>query len=261
MRELLILNYHEILPKSSAAYTTPAELFAISRERFQAQMDLIEKHPFPVISIDDFLSSASFEGKAIALTFDDGYESDVEIAAPILQKKGFPAAFFPIINQLGKEGFMDWGQIQDLHKQGFEIGTHGLSHRDISRLNFAEKKHEIEKAKELSEQYLNQEINLFSFPFGRYDKASLSLAQSCGFQAALGTRTRLNKQPQAFLLHRWNIKRALPLEQFEKIISFDRNTLNRKIFLGQIKTGVTSVLGASLSNQIHLLLAHLTQPK
>lgn len=260
MRELLILNYHQIIAKPIPGHTTQAELYAIPKTTFQAQMDLLEQVQTPVLSIAEFLHSPSFEGSAVALTFDDGYESDADLVAPILKEKGFPAAFFPIVNQVGTEEFMDWEQILDLHKQGFEIGTHGLSHQDISKLDVAEKKHEIEKAKQITEQYLKQKINLFSFPFGRYDKASLSIAQSAGFQSTLGTRTKLNKQPQAFLLHRWNTKKNLPIEQFGKIISFDRNTLNRNILMGHIKARATSVLGSSLSNQIHLLLAHITQP-
>ena len=68
-----------------------------SSVEFQEEIDFFLKHYHP-ISLSDLLASI-YQGRALPencflLTFDDGLREFIEIAAPILLKKGVPAAMF-----------------------------------------------------------------------------------------------------------------------------------------------------------------------
>ncbi|HEY3839254.1 MAG TPA: polysaccharide deacetylase family protein, partial [Bryobacteraceae bacterium] len=77
------------------------------------------------------LSGAPIPDRTVVLTFDDGVSSHATYAGPLLKTYGFPATFFvcefpPDFSD--KHKYMTWEQIRDLHRMGFEIGNHTLSH-------------------------------------------------------------------------------------------------------------------------------------
>ncbi len=78
-----------------------------SRDAFREQMQLLERHYRPV-SLDYIMNFVRAQGelpnRAVAVTFDDGYADNFEIAAPILNEVGIPATFYIIVEcaALGK---------------------------------------------------------------------------------------------------------------------------------------------------------------
>ncbi len=49
----------------------------------------------------------SFPPRAVAITFDDGYLDNYQLALPILQRLGFKAAFFIVAGQIGRYNLWD----------------------------------------------------------------------------------------------------------------------------------------------------------
>ena len=82
-----------------------------------------------------FKSLESRNDKGLYLTFDDGYLSDYQIVLPLLIKYDFTATFFICIEKVGKEGYMNWRQINELNMHGMEIGSHSLTHSYFSSLS------------------------------------------------------------------------------------------------------------------------------
>ena len=80
--------------------------------------------------------------KLVVLTFDDSVASQYHVVRPILKKYGFGATFFITEGfsfPTNKTDYMTWGQIKELHEDGFEIGNHtrdhfGISSNNVSRL-------------------------------------------------------------------------------------------------------------------------------
>lgn len=99
---LLVLIYHRVHPRASADF--PQRLDA---GRFDAQMALIRRHFHPVALADAVpaLREGSLPPRAVAVTFDDGYADNAEIALPILVRHGVPATFFVA------SGFLDGGRM------------------------------------------------------------------------------------------------------------------------------------------------------
>ena len=69
------------------------------------------------------------ESKIVVLTFDDAVRSQRTFVAPLLKKKGFGATFF-ITHAWMQDTvhFMNWQEIAEIYKMGFEIGNHSWSH-------------------------------------------------------------------------------------------------------------------------------------
>lgn len=122
---LLVLIYHRVLPAPDPllADEPDASLFA-------AQMDLLADH-FNVIGLSEAaerLARRSLPPRAVAITFDDGYANNLEVAAPILLERRLTATFFIATR------FIDGGQmwndmvIEAVRRapQDFDLGSLGL---------------------------------------------------------------------------------------------------------------------------------------
>jgi hypothetical protein len=71
--------------------------------------------------------------RALALTFDDAWESVWSVAWPLLERHGLQAILFAIPARLGTEPgdspFVTWRQLRELHSSGvFDVQSHTRSH-------------------------------------------------------------------------------------------------------------------------------------
>ena len=77
------------------------------------------------------------QDKTVVLTFDDAPASQYSIVAPLLQKYGFGATFFVCEfppNFADSSLYMNWRQIRELDKMGFDVASHTRSHAKVASL-------------------------------------------------------------------------------------------------------------------------------
>jgi len=91
----VVFLYHKISRKNEIGWVDPR--WELSEEKFLEQMEFLHKNR-QVVSLE-YLTNLLKKGlpippKTVALVFDDGYLSNLTIAAPILEKYQFPASFF-----------------------------------------------------------------------------------------------------------------------------------------------------------------------
>lgn len=75
--------------------------------------------------------------KTVVLTFDDAPASQYSVVAPLLKKYGLGATFFVCEfppNYKDSTLYMNWRQIRELDKMGFEIASHTRSHAKVASL-------------------------------------------------------------------------------------------------------------------------------
>ncbi|NEX64141.1 polysaccharide deacetylase family protein [Noviherbaspirillum galbum] len=99
---LSILIYHRVLARPDPLF--PAEVDAAA---FMEQMSLLSQM-FRILPLDDAiqrLRAGTLPPGAAAVTFDDGYADNADIALPILKMAGVPATFFIAT------GFLDGGRM------------------------------------------------------------------------------------------------------------------------------------------------------
>lgn len=101
-RPLSVLIFHRVL-----AVPDPLQPGEPTAAEFAARMEWL-KSCFNVVSLAQGIAglrSGRLPPRAIAITFDDGYADNREIAAPILHRLGLPATFFVAT------GFLDGGRM------------------------------------------------------------------------------------------------------------------------------------------------------
>lgn len=97
-RDLRILAYHRVMPiPDPETYEFDMELISTPPDEFREQMLRLKKYFRPMRLTD--VVAALDAGEAlppdtVAVTFDDGYDDNYRIAAPILDEIGVPATFF-----------------------------------------------------------------------------------------------------------------------------------------------------------------------
>lgn len=99
---LSILIFHRVLPRPDPLFPDVPD--AVTFERWMRWV----RDWFRVLPLDeavDRLYDGSLPARAMAITFDDGYEDNVSVAAPILQRLGLSATFFIATGYLG-DGLM-----------------------------------------------------------------------------------------------------------------------------------------------------------
>src|ERR1039457_6328447 len=80
---------------------------------------------------------------SVCITFDDGCETDLIAAAPLLRQFGFSATFYLTAGFLGTPGYLTASQVRELDQQGFQIGCHSMTHSYLSDLTEPELKREV----------------------------------------------------------------------------------------------------------------------
>src|SRR5438132_12370435 len=79
---------------------------------------------------------------AALLTFDDGYDDQIENALPALEQFQFPATFFPVSADLGEEpghlAVLRRNELRAIEKSGHTIGCHSHSHPDLTGISGAD---------------------------------------------------------------------------------------------------------------------------
>ncbi|MBK7993943.1 MAG: polysaccharide deacetylase family protein [Blastocatellia bacterium] len=143
----------------------------------------------------------TFPKNSFVITFDDGYRSVYEQAFPVLQKYNFTATIFittgktkPLttlerLPSIQGRTMLSWHEIKLMQAANISIGSHTLTHPNLTKLPKKELVAEIYESKAMIEDILGTEINSFAYPYGYYDKTSLELVQkyySCACSTNLG---------------------------------------------------------------------------
>ncbi|VVJ24104.1 Polysaccharide deacetylase [Amycolatopsis camponoti] len=144
------------------------------------QLDPGENERWVTVEQFEQLLEAVAEREDVHLTFDDGNESDVEIALPRLVDRGLTAEFFPLAGRLGQRGYLERGGLRELVRAGMEIGSHGWEPRDWRHLDERHARRELTDAPNLLGDLCGRQVRRFSLPFGAYDRRVLSRLRQAG---------------------------------------------------------------------------------
>jgi peptidoglycan/xylan/chitin deacetylase (PgdA/CDA1 family) len=178
-----ILMYHAISAGGSVPETSSLE-HAVTASDFRDQLDAIVSGGYHTITLDD-LELPFSAPRPTLITFDDGHESDFTIAAPDLAKRNLHAIFFVIWSYLGQPGYLTRDQVVELRRDGFEIGSHGMTHSRLTQITPAEASNEVLESKRRLEDLLQEPIAGLALPFGHYNDAVLHAAWAAGYRRVM----------------------------------------------------------------------------
>jgi len=213
----VFLMYHELeLPNRRFCQSEPGYVrYVISKQEFREQMAAIREAGLQGLSVTDALK---FAAPAVAITVDDGCETDLLAIAPILKQFEFGGTFYVVAGFLDKPGFLSTAQLRELSGLGFEIGCHSMTHPYLSDLDDASLPREIADSKKVLEQVLGKSVEHFSCPGGRYDARAIQVAKNAGYHT-FGTSAPSANSPSTnrFSLGRAAITRGLSRSAFRNL--------------------------------------------
>jgi peptidoglycan/xylan/chitin deacetylase (PgdA/CDA1 family) len=187
-RVLMYHNFGEVPPPGD-----PERLF-VTEQTFRAQLDLLRRRGWRALSLAEFLDvldGAPAPRKSYLVTIDDGHESVLHIAAPILAEAGIPSVLFVPPGLLG--GPVTWNpvyaaerlatkaEIATLAGTGMVVGVHGYDHTRMFGMDDAELHRNVVLAKKEVAEMMGVEPVSFAYPFGTHDRAARRALEDAGF--------------------------------------------------------------------------------
>ena len=213
--EIVYFMYHELeipgrpLCRPEAGYVR----YVLSAADFRTQMQSLKDASWQGLSVSQALRFPAKPG--VTLTFDDGCESDLLVAAPILVEFGFGATFYVTAGWTGTRGFMTSGQLRTLAGLGFEVGCHSKTHPYLPELDDSKLYEEIAGGKIQLEQVLGRPVEHFSCPGGRYDQRVQDVAREAGYRTLATSQAHANSESSDFFaLGRVAVMRDTRLKTF-----------------------------------------------
>ena len=212
-----ILLYHHI------GYSPTRSLYYVSPDQFEKQLKLLRDWEYTSIATE-LLVKAIKEGallppRPILITFDDGNLDNYTAAFPLMQKYGFTGTLYVGGYSLGAPGFLSVDQIQEMAGSGWEIGSHGMRHPDLSMSRTQELDYEIAESKYFLEKTLELPIRSFAYPFGYGDEGAYHRVYTAGYIAGLVVgSTSIQNSNHLFTLNRFDIKGTYNYQQFASLL-------------------------------------------
>jgi len=257
---IVFLMYHELerpgrrLCQSEPGYAR----YALPESDFRSQMDYLKANTWQGLSVGQALTFPD-EDRCVAITFDDGSETDLLAAVPILRDARLNATFFITTGRLGTSGYLSPPQLKELSARGFEIGCHSMTHPYLTDLDENGLRHEIADAKTQLEQIVGQSVNHFSCPGGRCDQRVVTVAQAAGYQTVSTSRIQANsRSSNVFGLGRVAILRDTPLSAFAAICA--GHNLARMRAQSAVREAARNILGNPLYDRVRTALLQRSKP-
>ncbi len=170
--------YHRVNDFDSDSLTTPTPIFE--------QMLAMLRAEYRVVGLQTIVKSITegltIQPRTVAITFDDGYRDNYDVAAPLLRKYELPATFFLTSGYIGTDRvfawdkdnihshpLMTWDEVRELVRMGFEVGGHTVNHVNLGEIDEKLSTREIVECKKDIEGQIGKAITAFAYPFGRRD--------------------------------------------------------------------------------------------
>ncbi|MBC7248979.1 MAG: polysaccharide deacetylase family protein [Anaerolineae bacterium] len=182
-----ILMYHALLELGDDATSVQLE-WTTSPQSFARQMDYLAQAGYVTIGFDDLLAylelAEPLPPKPVLITFDDGHYTFRTEAWPVLKAHGFRVTLFVLADYTAYPGYLSWGQIAELADEGVVIGSHGLDHTALTKVDADEVLRQVQGSKALIEEHVEQPVTLLSYPYGAYSDTVISILAQAGYRAA-----------------------------------------------------------------------------
>lgn len=187
-----VLMYHGVSPGTAAPAVPPAELkYWVAAPELRAQLAEIRRAGARVTGLGEAWRSAKTLDRPeppVVLTFDDGQAADYEASFPLLLEAGARADFFVNTANIGRSGFLNWGQIAEMQRAGMTFQSHSHEHVDLSRLPVRALEYQIRESKQRLEDGLGTAVEFLAAPYGLLDRRVLDVAREQGYRAVCTSR-------------------------------------------------------------------------
>lgn len=184
-----VLLYHHVQPNEDIAEKKQQNI-SVDAEVFVKQMEYLVSRGYHALTLQEFFSglSETLPEKPVVLTFDDGYEDFYTWAYPVLKKNGIRATVFLPTGLVGNQGYLNWGQIEELKGSGLvTFANHTWSHKSLVGIPEEEVRNEIATAKTQLEEHGMGPVEFFAYPYGSENQTVEKVLKELGTKGAFTT--------------------------------------------------------------------------
>lgn len=174
--DIPVLMYHHV-GENASRYTIPLW-------RFEQQLDWLQQNGYNTVTLSQVYDAVAGIGtlppNPVAITFDDGYAEQWG-AVQAMNARGMHATFFILS---GASTLADW-QIRAIADAGHEIGSHSISHPDLTTLSDAQLRRELVDSRARLQAISGQDVDVFAYPFGAWNNRVVDAVAAAGYRAAV----------------------------------------------------------------------------
>ena len=194
-----VTEEHSVQPHVRDYEITPARLESLIVEYQHKGYEFVS-----IAEVAERMKGKS-NGKFVAVTLDDGYANNYEIAYPIFKKYDIPFCIYVCEkmltgerreDEIDKYQMLSIDQLRVLDKDPLcTIGGHTRSHMRLTQLTKEEQQEEILGCKLWLEKTLGHPIEDYAYPYGDYNKDTLNIMRKIGVKHAVaswGGSVRIN---------------------------------------------------------------------
>jgi len=183
-----ILEYHVIAQAPAGA---PFPLLYVSPALFAEQMQALARDGYHAVTLDQLWANWHEHrrlpcGKPIVISFDNGYETQFQYAAPVLKKLGWVGVENLQLTGLSwANGGISHHEIRELiHRDGWELDTQGYDHSAMVGLTASELRFQTATTRRKIQRLFDVPVNWFCYPSGEYDPTVIAALQAAGFRGS-----------------------------------------------------------------------------
>lgn len=208
--------------------------WAVSPRDFREQAMWLREHAqvVPLAQLADGEDTAPLR---VAITFDDGYASLFDAAAPILAEARLCATVFLNTGAIAErarqasdpgqghypgEHFLTWPESLQLRDAGWALGSHAVDHVDLTTLAPAALQAQLAQSRRDIEARSGAACDLFAYPWGRHDARVRSAVGATGYRLAVsGRHGAAGPRSDLLALPRVDIRADYELADFEAVVT------------------------------------------
>ncbi|MFJ1974850.1 polysaccharide deacetylase family protein [Streptomyces sp. NPDC087903] len=186
-----VAMYHSVGDCSDDPYRV-----TVTPDRLGRQLGWLARRGLRGVSMADLLAARAVGGgrDLVGLTFDDGYADFLTDALPALRRRDFGATLFVLPGRLGGDNAWDplgprkplltADGIRGAAAEGVEIGSHGLTHVDLTAVDDLTLKSEVTGSRAVLSELTGTEIAGFCYPYGTIDRRAVDAVREAGYSYA-----------------------------------------------------------------------------
>jgi peptidoglycan/xylan/chitin deacetylase (PgdA/CDA1 family) len=224
MAPLLVLLYHSV-DDDPPAWIAP---YTVGRRAFADQLDAVLASGRVPVTAEQVVAARAggprLPVSAVAVTFDDGYRDFADTAWPALERRSLPGTVFVTTGALGPlnrsllpgAAMLTLEEIASLSAAGAGIGAHSHLHAQLDTLDSAAAVRELSRPKEIIEDVVGHEVDLFAYPYGYSSEGVRDLTRFVGYRGAFAVRNALSPDDDdPFRIARLTVKADTGRSTFE----------------------------------------------
>lgn len=201
----VVLMYHRVLPDERP--DVDPGMF-VTAAAFERHLHLL-KARYDLVTIDAFgdwmAGRRQFARPPCAITFDDGWRDNYEVAFPLLQRHGVPATVFLVTSWIGHDDMLDADRIAHMESSGVAFGSHTVTHALLGQVDRPTMRAELADSKAALDRYVKRPSRWFCFPKGSHNEEACELARQFYDGAVTVRRGWVNKHDDRFTVKRVGI--------------------------------------------------------